>query len=174
MIDRRKAREWALQMIFELDQNPGQAGTQEAFFDEFWNGKLRLGGETDSEVEPPSPEERAFAQRIVCGVVAHRNEIDEKIVSRLRNWSFDRIGALERAVLRLGVYEIVYAEVDGEAPPSAVAINEAVDLAKYFSSNESGRFVNGILDAVARRHRDAHSRSPHLSSETSETWSPAP
>ena len=159
MIDRRKAREWALQMIFELDQNPGQAGSPEAFFDEFWNGQLRLRDEKDVAC-PPGEDVRAFAERLVRGVVAHRDEIDAKIRARLRNWSLERVGSLERAVLRLGVYEIVFSGENGAAPPSPVVINEAVDLAKYFSTNESGRFVNGILDAVARRQRDAHSRDP--------------
>ena len=121
MIERRKAREWALQMIFGLDQNPGQAGTAEAFFDEFWNGQLRLRAEGD-ESGPPSASEREFAESLVRGVVEHRDEIDEKIKARLRNWSFDRIGSLEKAVLRLGTYEIAFAGEGGrEAPPSPVA-----------------------------------------------------
>ena len=177
MRERRKAREWALQMIFELDQNPGQAGTAEAFFDEFWNGQLRLRAEGDEE-GPPAGQERVFAETLVRGVVKHRDEIDAKIKARLRNWSFDRIGSLERAVLRLGVYELVFAGEDGEAPPPPVVINEAVDLAKYFSSSESGRFVNGVLDAIARRQRDAHSRAPRPAAgderpkAAEESWSP--
>ena len=171
MIDRRKAREWALQMIFELDQNPGQAGSPEAFFDEFWNGKLRLGADGEED-GPPGPELRAFAERLVRGVVDNREAIDEKIRGRLRNWSLERVGSLERAVLRLGTYELVFAAATGDAPPSPVAINEAVDLAKYFGTNESGRFVNGVLDAMARRQRDAHSRAPRSAAAVPETWTP--
>lgn len=201
MSTRRQAREWAVQMIFQLDANPDWEQRVDAFFEEFWNGSmeeemieaadashsniqpestneraftpLRLGGRSDIPAdEIPDDKTRIFSQNLVLGMLRHRTDIDKSITERLRNWKLNRIGSIERAVLRLGTYELVYESDDYpdlEQPPSAVVINEAVDLAKYFGTSESGRFVNGILDAIARKARDRRSRAqikPQI-------WSPA-
>lgn len=201
MSTRRQAREWAVQMIFQLDANPTWEQKVEAFFEEFWNGSisteiieaadashsnilpetmneraftpLRLGGRSDIPAdEIPDEKTRTFSQNLVLGMLRHRTDIDKSITERLRNWKLSRIGSIERAVLRLGTYELVYESDDYpnlDQPPSAVVINEAVDLAKYFGTSESGRFVNGILDAIARKVRDRRSRSQ----TKPQIWSPA-
>jgi transcription antitermination protein NusB len=72
-------------------------------------------------------------------------KIDEKIVESLKEWDFDRLGAIERATLRLGAYEILFGELD-----SAVIINEAIEITKAFGTEQSPKFINGVLDAVAK------------------------
>ena len=164
MSTRRQAREWALQMIFELDQNPEPETPLELRFAAFWKSDMRLRA-PDEPPEGPEPAVRAFAESLVRGVESHLGAIDRRIQERCPNWKIDRLGSVERAVLRLGVYELVFAP---ETTPPAVAINEAVDLAKFFGSLQAGSFVNGVLDAIARRERDARSRSPRKP----ETWTP--
>ena len=164
MSTRRQAREWALQMIFELDQNPEPETPLELRFAAFWKSDMRLRA-PDEPPEGPEPAVRAFAESLVRGVESHLGAVDRRIQERCPNWKIDRLGSVERAVLRLGVYELVFAP---ETTPPAVAINEAVDIAKFFGSLQAGSFVNGVLDAIARRERDARSsrgRAP-------QTWSP--
>lgn len=163
MSTRRQAREWALQMIFELDANPDADRPLDRVFDDFWTGLRRL--EPNRPVGPPDAHAKGFAEALVRGTLAHRAEIDAKLAARLRNWTLDRLGSVERAVLRLGAFELLFAS---DPAPAPVVINEAVDLAKYFGTNESGRFVNGILDALARRDRADRSRDR----ARSEVWTP--
>jgi len=87
--------------------------------------------------------QQEFALGLYDGVMAHLGQIDEAIVKHLKEWDFERIGDMEKAILRLGTYEIVYSGVD-----RAVIINEAVELAKTFGNEHSPRFINGVLDAV--------------------------
>ena len=155
MSTRRQAREWALQMIFELDQNPEPETPIELRFAAFWKSELRLRA-PDEPPEGPEPAIRAFAESLVRGVESHLGAVDRRIQERCPNWKVARLGAVERAVLRLGVYELVFAP---ETTPPAVAINEAVDLAKFFGSLQAGSFVNGVLDAVARREREGRERA---------------
>ena len=164
MSSRRQAREWALQLLFGLDLNPDPSKTPEQVFDEFWNGQLRL-REEDDAAGPPDDHARTFAESLVRGVTANREKIDEMLSARLRNWTLDRLGSVERSVLRLGAYELAFAS---DPAPAPVVINEAVDLAKFFGTTESGRFVNGILDALARRLRADRSRD----AARPEVWSP--
>lgn len=148
---RRHAREWALQMLFQFDLNPSTELTKamEVFWQQQVNSKTEIA--EDNNTEPPDvmlapPKIRAFAERLVRGVAEHREEIDRRLADYLQNWSLHRMGGIERNVLRLGMFEMFF---DSDAPP-VVCINEAVDLAKYFSSTESGRFVNGILDRACK------------------------
>lgn len=164
MSTRRQAREWALQLLFEFDQNPDPETPPAERFAAFWASELRLRA-PDEPPEGPEPPIRAFAEGLVRGVLDHRAAIDRRIQERCPNWKIERLGSVERSVLRLGVYELVFAP---ETTPAAVAINEAVDLAKYFGSLQAGSFVNGVLDAVARREREARSRA----AARPETWSP--
>ena len=166
MSSRRQAREWALQMIFELDANPNAERPLESVFDEFWNGQLRW-REPNAPGGPPDAHAKGFAESLVRGTLANRAAIDAKLTERLRNWTLERLGSVERAVLRLGAYELLFAP---DRAPAPVVINEAVDLAKYFGTSESGRFVNGILDALARRDRADRSRDR----AKAEVWTPAP
>ena len=88
---------------------------------------------------------RAFAKQLVLGVAQHRDDIDRRITAVAQRWRLDRMAAVDRNVLRLAAYEIVFAGV-----PREVAIDEAVELARRFSDDASPRFVNGVLDALAR------------------------
>ena len=132
MSTRREAREWAVQLLFQLDLNPDNE--LEKVFGRFW--------------EERSGEEKAkrFAEKIVKGVWSDIKTIDALLAQCAKNWDVRRMGVLDRNVIRMAVYEMMNCH---DIPP-AVSINEAVDLAKYFSSNESGKFVNGVLDRVRK------------------------
>ncbi len=91
-----------------------------------------------AEVDP-------YSRRLVCGVADHRRAIDAQIAVRLTGWTLERLAPLERNILRLAVYELKWVE----EVPAHVAINEAVELAKRFCSNEAASLVNGVLGAVA-------------------------
>ena len=88
-----------------------------------------------------------YAEELVYGVVAHRDDIDARLETTSENWALDRMPVVDRAILRLAVYEMLYAE----DVPVSVAINEAVELAKaYGGEDDSSRFVNGVLGRIAR------------------------
>jgi N utilization substance protein B len=125
---RRKSREFALQMLFQWDMSPQEPAKLEA---KFW----RAAKAADST--------RAFANQLFEGAAKGVAALDELIVKHAENWRFERLAAIDRAVLRLAIHELRVADA-----PYRVVLNEAVDLAKKYSSEESGAFVNGILDAV--------------------------
>ena len=125
---RRKSREFALQMLFQWDMSPQEPGKLEA---KFW----RAAKAADST--------RAFANQLFEGAAKQVAALDELIVKHAENWRFERLAAIDRAVLRLAIYELRVADA-----PYKVVLNEAVDLAKKYSSEESGAFVNGVLDAA--------------------------
>ncbi len=129
---RSRARQVVLQVLYEDDLNP-QHNLHAS--DEFLQRRLRH----DAELV-------AFARDLVAGVRRHRAEVDRILADKLERWSLHRLAATDRNVLRLGVYEIVFG-----GTPGAVVINEAVELARRFGSQESPKFVNGVLDRV---HRD--------------------
>jgi N utilization substance protein B len=87
---------------------------------------------------------RAFATNVLNGVISHQATIDEKIIKYTANYELKRISAVDRNILRMAIYEMLYAN---DVPP-IVAINEAIDIAKKFGTEESGKFVNGVLDRV--------------------------
>lgn len=89
--------------------------------------------------------QRDFALDLFKGVTEHLGVIDDAIVKHLKDWDFDRLGSIERATLRLGGYEIMFGELD-----SAVIINEAIEVAKAFGSEQSPKFINGVLDAISK------------------------
>lgn len=97
--------------------------------------------------EPTRQASWEYAREIVDGVDANFQEIDDLIVANAHGWSLDRMPAVDRAILRIGVWEIRF----NESVDAAVAISEAVELAKELSTDDSARFVNGVLDAVAKR-----------------------
>ena len=153
---RREGREAAIQFLFHLDfQPPTSPDSPSADIvpcpvpdADFW--KLRTGAEDPDELSPTparapiAPKARAFAESLVQGVWAHREELDELITRFSRNYRLSRLAAVDRNILRLAVYEILH---NKEVPP-VVAINEAIELAKEYGSEESGRFVNGLLDRI--------------------------
>ena len=151
---RREARERAVQFLFQHDLNPPD--NLELELSQFWNSQRAAAIEDEKgsahwnqpiELPPPTTEEaetRLFAEPLIKGVLEHRDAIDEHIKKHARNWEFNRIAAVDRNVMRLAIYEMLYRE---DIPP-VVSINEAVDIAKKFSTQDSGKFVNGILDKV--------------------------
>ena len=151
---RREARERAVQFLFQYDLNP-PADLEEAL-NQFWNSQQAAAiadekgpsswGER-TELPPPTAAEsavRVFAEPLIRGTLEHRNEIDEQIKKHAKNWELHRMAVVDRNVLRLAIYEMLHRE---DIPP-VVSINEAVDIAKKFSTEDSGKFVNGILDKI--------------------------
>ncbi len=101
----------------------------------------------ESGAYPADVDLTSYAEALVLGVEAHRSEIDNRLVSTSENWALDRMPVVDRAILRLAVYEMLYVD----DVPVSVAINEAVELAKaYGGEDDSSRFVNGILGNIAR------------------------
>lgn len=129
---RRRGRELALQMLYQHEL----AGTDvERIFSSF------------DELEEAPPGAREFAVALVRGVLARRDEIDERLGGQADNWRLDRMAAVDRNILRLALYELLF---EGDTPP-AVVIDEAVEIAKRFGSERSSQFVNGVLDGVLHR-----------------------
>ena len=95
--------------------------------------------------QPPSDEAIAYARLLVSGIQEHHAEIDELIARYADRWSIDRMPVIDRNVVRMAVFELLWCD----DVPVAVAINEAVELAKAFSTDDSGRFVNGVLGRIA-------------------------
>lgn len=132
MGSRRDARESAVQILFQLDFNPAELDpTLAAFWQE---RKVSL-------------KTRLFVEELVRGVVANRLRVDEVITRCAQNWELPRMATVDRNVIRLAVYEMLFRD----DIPHAVSINEAVAIAKNMGDVGSGRFVNGVLDRV---HRD--------------------
>jgi N utilization substance protein B len=134
MTRRSRAREVALQVLFQDDLNPR---ANPAVSDEFLASRLQ----TDELVE--------FARSLVAGVRRNRAELDQLLARTADNWTLERMAATDRNVLRLGAYEILYSST-----PGRVAINEAVELAKRFGAKQSAQFVNGILDKFLAGQRE--------------------
>ena len=127
---RRKARICALQMLFQYDitQQP-----IDELLRTYWN---ELGGEYTDDV-------REFASRLVAGTIEDIEGIDTRIRDRAENWRISRMAVVDRNILRLAVYEFLH-----ERTPRTVAINEALEIARRFSTYEATQFINGILDAI--------------------------
>jgi transcription antitermination protein NusB len=129
---RRKAREYALQILFQLDIKKEKPSA--AVLKHFW-----------AEYKPDD-EVKAFAEEIVKGTFKHLARIDGLIRDCAKNWSIDRMAVVDRNVLRMAMYEILI-RMD---IPTSVTINEAIEIARKFGTDESGSFVNGLLDRAAR------------------------
>lgn len=139
MSTRREARAWAVQLLFQRDFNQGALA--EALVD-FWDEK-----------EVPEAA-RVFMEELVQGVESNAAAIDEKVQVYAENWDLKRMAAVDRNVIRVAMYEMLFRD---DIPP-VVSINEAVDIAKQYSGDDSGRFVNGILDR-ARKDLDRPART---------------
>lgn len=107
------------------------------------------------EEHPTEEEIKTFATTLAKGVVANQKRIDEVIAQSADNWELSRMAAVDRNILRLATYELLYLK---EIPPK-VSLNEAVDLAKKFGDVESGRFVNGILDRISKTEIDVKQKN---------------
>jgi N utilization substance protein B len=134
MSGRSEARRFILQMLFLLDQNP-EADLQRI--------------DRHAALEFRDPQIRNFIRRILDGIRQQRTKLDQQIRQTAHNWRLERMAITDRNVLRLGLYEMLH-----EGTPAPVAINEAVEIAREFGSENSAAFVNGILDRL-----NPHSRS---------------
>jgi N utilization substance protein B len=129
---RRKAREYALQMLFQWDITHDTMDQVIATF--FQN----LPDESTATVD--------FARQLVTGTVDHVEQIDEIIRRHAEHWRLDRMATVDRNLLRLAIYEFLY----GKETPKTVVINEAIEIARRFSAQESPQFINGVLDSIKK------------------------
>jgi len=140
---RRTAREMAVQMLYQSDLGGSELPHIFSTFDlsDYLGGDLgRHKRRVDDAFE--------YAQALVRGTVGHRDEIDAMIRGQADNWRLERMPAVDRNILRLAIYEMLY-ERD---TPKLVVVDEAIELAKKFGSEQSGRFVNGLLDGLLKQH----------------------
>ncbi|MDQ2686618.1 MAG: transcription antitermination factor NusB [Armatimonadota bacterium] len=131
---RREARELALRMLFELDlgHQPTDVVVEAAL--------------AQSQLDDKN---KTMAEELVRGTREHQNELDARVAALATDWALDRQAAVDRNILRMAAYELLYRP----DTPVASVVNEAVELAKKYSTAESGRFVNGVLGALAREPR---------------------
>jgi N utilization substance protein B len=127
---RSKSRKFAMQMLFQWDMSPSEPGRLEELF---WREAKA------------APNTRKFANELFEGAVKEAKELDELIGKHAENWRIERLAAIDRAILRLAIYELRKPET-----PPKVVLNEAIEMAKKFSGEESAPFINGILDAVRK------------------------
>ncbi|MGQ9498891.1 MAG: transcription antitermination factor NusB [Dissulfurimicrobium sp.] len=137
MSSRREGREIALQLLYQAEWDTSKGG------DELIDEYIRELASRAFERDDPA---LVFAKALIAGVFKHRDELDRFIKKKARGWRLDRIAMVDRNILRLGVFELCYCS---DIPPK-VAINEAVELAKRFGSDDSSAFINGILDAILK------------------------
>ncbi len=141
MRKRTHAREAALQILYQHEMNPAPA---REIMDLYWDHN-----------EPVPEDVKAFAEQLVRGTLEHAQELDQVIKKAAQNWDLGRMAVIDRNILRFAVYELLFLE---DVPPK-VTINEAVNIAKRFSQEESGKFVNGVLDHINHTEKPRYSAS---------------
>lgn len=127
---RRHARELALQILFQWDFH----GSTERGMEQFWSQRQA------------SAHVQAFAEQLITGVQTHHGELDDLITAHAKNWTIDRMPLVDRNVLRQAIYELIWVP----DVPAKVTVNEAIELTKRFADEETGRFVNGVLDHLIK------------------------
>lgn len=144
---RRKAREYALQFLYRIDFIDGQEGSP---------GRYAKPGELKSELESfwnetgdVKQDVKSFAEDIITGTIKNIAEIDSVIERVAEKWSLSRIASIDRNILRSAAYELLYRQ----DIPGAVTINEALEIAKKYSTAESASFINGLLDRIVRERK---------------------
>jgi N utilization substance protein B len=130
---RRKARELALQMLFQLDMSSNQPDAIIATFEELQKSKANT---------------REFATKIFRGTIEHMPAIDEMIQNQAENWRLSRMAAVDRNIIRMSVYEFLHED----DTPKLVIIDEAIEIAKKYGTQKSSQFINGILDGILKRY----------------------
>jgi transcription antitermination protein NusB len=130
---RRKARELALQMLFQHDMSGNEPDMILTTFEDLQKSK---------------PNTREFATKIFRGTVDHLSEIDDMIQAQAENWRLSRMAVVDRNIIRMSVYEFLH-ETD---TPKLVIIDEAIEIAKKFGTQKSSQFINGILDGILKRY----------------------
>ena len=133
---RRKARELALQMLFQQDMSGNQPDQIIATFEELQKSK---------------PNTREFATKIFRGTVEHMPAIDEMIQNQAENWRLSRMAAVDRNIIRMSVYEFLHED----DTPKLVIIDEAIEIAKKYGTQKSSQFINGILDVISKELKDS-------------------
>jgi len=136
MRKRTKAREFALQILYQIDITKSDAGST---IEDFWKNR-----EIDTEGVV-----KEFAEGIILGVIEHKDEIDKAISEAAENWELGRMAVVDRNILRMTTYELLHRQ---DIPPK-VSINEAIEIAKKYGDRDSGKFVNGILDKINKTKR---------------------
>lgn len=151
---RHKAREAALQMLFahDVDNSPCQELTAH-----YWN---ELGDSSRDDTT------RNFANKLVCGTIDKIGEIDDIIRIRAEHWRIERMAIVDRNVLRLAVYEMYFHDT-----PDTVALNEALEIARKFSTYEATQFINGLLDSIKQDHEKSVGSSDADAAQASSTTS---
>jgi len=147
MRKRTKGRECALQMLYQADVR-GVSATE--IVEEFWKG------------HSAPAEIKQFATQLSTGTAEHLDRLDPLIASFASNWTIKRMGVVDRNILRLGAFELLYLK---DVPPK-VTINEAVELAKRFGDAESGKFINGVLDAIHKTQENDATQAVDTSSSS--------
>ena len=135
MRKRTRSRECALQILYAFDIRKTVSLAELA--NDYWQKNI------EDEII------REFSMVLVDGTLNHRKDIDKFIAAYADNWRIERMAVIDRNIIRMATFELLYME---QIPPK-VAINEAVDLAKKFGDDESGRFVNGVLDKINKQER---------------------
>jgi transcription antitermination protein NusB len=149
---RRKARECALQMLFQYDVAHQPVNE---LVETYWG-----------EMAEAADDVRDFATELAVGAITHQAEIDERIRQRTEHWRIPRMAVVDRNLLRLAVYEFLHQP----QTPKTVAINEALEIARRFSTQEATQFINGILDAIKR---DLEAKAAQTAPESATSAVPA-
>jgi len=136
MRKRTKAREFALQVLYQIDITKSDA---KSIIEDFWQNR-----ETNTEAVV-----KEFAEGIISGVIEYKDEIDKAISEAAENWELSRMAVVDRNILRMTAYELLHRQ---DIPPK-VSINEAIEIAKKYGDQDSGKFVNGILDRINKTKR---------------------
>ena len=132
---RRRARELALQLMYQHEHTGADLDAMQTDFDE-WTGA--------------ADEVREFADFLLRGTLANLTKLDEELARQTAHWRLERLAAVDRNILRLAMFELMH---EPDTPP-AVVIDEAIEIAKKYGAEESGRFVNGVLDGFVKRRAD--------------------
>jgi N utilization substance protein B len=144
---RTRSREFALQILYQLDMTQGDI---DAVCEDFWKDRSDLAlQDTEKkalEDDKKDPEVRRYAETLVRGAIEKSEKIDIMVQTYAENWEMDRMAYVDRNILRIAVFELMYVD----EIPVKVAINEAVELAKRYGEDDSSKFVNGILDHIAK------------------------
>ncbi|WP_187647971.1 transcription antitermination factor NusB [Nitrosophilus labii] len=140
MATRHQAREAVIGLLYAYDLG---------------NPEIKKFAEDILEEKKIRNRQREFALSLFNGVTDRLKEIDEELKKHLESWDLDRVGHIERAILRLGAYELMFSELD-----KAIAINEAIELAKKLGTDQSPKFINGVLDAIAKKRGEVSEGKP--------------
>ena len=133
---RRRARELALQLLYQHEHTGADLDAMQTDFDEWVSA---------------SEDVREFADFLLRGTLANLEELDDELARQTAHWRLERLAAVDRNILRLAMFELVH---EPDTPP-AVVIDEAIEIAKKYGAEESGRFVNGVLDGFIKRRAQA-------------------